>query len=299
MSNLSNPIFQDATKARQWLEALLWADGRVCGYCGTVNESTALASREGFYQCNSCRKQFTVMVGTVFERSHIPLNKWLLAAFLLCASKKGISAHQIHRMLGITYKSAWFMLHRLREAMTPSKGEPPLGGEGKTVEADETFIGHRAGVSASTGPSHKIAVLALVERKGRVRTFKIGKPTKKGIQKHLHETVDRKSTLYTDEAPHYLRDTGMKHDTVVHSKGEYVRGDVSTNTVEGVFSIFKRGMIGTYQHCGEQHLDRYLAEFDFRYNNRTALGVNDAVRAERALKGIQGKRLTYRRIGAA
>ena len=295
MSTLSNPIFQDATKARNWLEALLWPDGPVCGHCGTLNEATAIAGRDGLYQCNSCRKQFTVMVGTVFERSHIPLNKWLMAAFLLCASKKGISAHQMHRMLGITYKSAWFMMHRLREAMKPGSNEPPLGGLGQTVEADETFIGNRAGVPLNKRPHNKIAVLSLVERKGRVRSFKIGTVSGKKVDPILFRNVDRKSRLVTDDANVYVHSLFAEHQTVSHSKGEYVRGDVTTNTVEGVFSVFKRGMIGTYQHCGEQHLDRYLAEFDFRYSNRTKLGVSDEARTSIALKGIQGKRLTYRR----
>ncbi len=300
MSSLSNPIFQNVTKARQWLETLLWADGRVCGYCGVPNESTPINGRDGYYQCKACRKQFTVQVGTVFERSHIPLNKWLMAAFLLCASKKGISAHQMHRMLGITYKSAWFMMHRLREAMKPSKSEPPLGGEGKTVEVDETFFGTKAGHSFFHGSWHKIPVLALVERKGRVRSFKLGKVTGKQVHPVIHTNADRASRLITDEGAVYRGNMGFaSHEQVNHSKGEYVRDDVTTNTVEGVFSIFKRGMVGTYQHCGEQHLDRYLAEFDFRYSNRAKLGINDTMRAENALKGIVGKRLTYRRVNAA
>ena len=298
---LNNEIFQDATKARTWLESLLWADGRVCGYCGTVDASTPLKGKDGFYQCNSCRKQFTVMVGTVFERSHIPLNKWLMAAFLLCASKKGISAHQMHRMLGITYKSAWFMMHRLREALVPAK-PGPLGGEGKIVEADETYIGTRDGTNwqEKRGGRNKRAVLALVERDGKARSFHIhGNPTKEQIHAALHTTVDRKSYLMTDEASWYQKDLGMKHSAVNHGEKEYARGIVSTNTVEGFFSIFKRGFKGVYQHCGEQHLQRYLAEYDFRYNHRSALGVEDAERTAVALKGIQGKRLTYRRTNEA
>jgi hypothetical protein len=234
------------------------------------------------------------MVGTVFERSHIPLNKWLMAAFLLCASKKGISAHQMHRMLGITYKSAWFMMHRLREAMI-DKTPGPIGGEGKIVEADETYIGMRQGQVGGFGSAHKRAVLSLVERGGQARSFHIGKATKGGIYKILRENVDRDSRFITDEAPHYKAGYGVQHDAVNHSKGEYARGDVTTNTVEGFFSIFKRGFKGVYQHCGEQHLHRYLAEYDFRYNNRTALGVEDVERTSNALKGIQGKRLTHRR----
>ncbi len=312
-SLLENKIFHDATKARAWLEALLWVDGRSCGYCGTVDESTELPARPGFYQCNACRKQFTVMVGTVFERSHIPLNKWLCAAFLISASKKGISAHQMHRMLGITYKSAWFMMHRLREAMTPAKPDP-LGGEGKVVEADETYMGKRDGkrgkpdsfISGFGWVSHprietQRKVVALVERGGPVRSFVVNSVDKKTVRKILFTNADRKSVLMTDEAPVYSA-TGAHfadHQTVNHSKYEYGRGTVSTNTIEGVFSIFKRGMIGTYQHCGEQHLHRYLAEFDFRYNNRASLEIDDQDRAKNALKGIVGKRLTYRRIDEA
>jgi transposase-like protein len=308
-SALKNPIFADAAKARVWLENLLWADGRACGYCGAIDESTDLPSRPGYYQCNACRKQFTVMVGTVFERSHIPLNKWLMAAFLLSASKKGISAHQMHRMLGITYKSAWFMMHRLREAMTPAK-PGPMGGEGKVIEADETYMGKRDGkrgkpdsfVSGFGWVKHprietQRKIVALVERGGPVRSFVVNSVDKKTVRKILFTNADRKSTLMTDEASIYpsVGAHYADHQTVNHSKYEYARGPVSTNTIEGVFSIFKRGMVGTYQHCGEQHLHRYLAEFDFRYNNRASLEIDDQDRAKNALKGIVGKRLTYRR----
>jgi hypothetical protein len=274
-----------------------------------VDESTELPARPGYYQCNACRKQFTVMVGTVFERSHIPLNKWLMAAFLICASKKGVSAHQMHRMLGITYKSAWFMMHRLREAMVPAK-PGPLGGEGKVVEADETYMGKRDGkpskpdtlVSGFGWVKHpKIdkqrKIVALVERGGPVRSFVVNNVNKATIRKVLFTNADRKSTLMTDEANVYSAAGAnfADHQTVNHGQREYARGPVSTNTIEGVFSIFKRGMVGTYQHCGEQHLHRYLAEFDFRYSNRTALEIDDVERTKKALKGIQGKRLTYRR----
>ena len=310
-SALQNPIFADAAKARVWLEKLIWADGRACGYCGVLDDSTELPARPGFYQCNSCRKQFTVMVGTVFERSHIPLNKWLLAAFLLCASKKGISAHQMHRMLGITYKSAWFMMHRLREAMKPSGKPSPMGGEGKVIEADETYIGKRDGkpskpdtfVSGFGWMSHpKIdtqrKIVALVERGGPARSFVVDNVDKKTVSKILFTNADRKSTLMTDEASVYPAPGAhyADHQTVNHSEYEYARGTASTNTVEGFFSIFKRGMKGVYQHCSEAHLHRYLAEFDFRYSNRAALEIDDQDRAKKALKGITGKRLTYRRI---
>lgn len=291
----------------------LYFHGRTCGYCGAVDASTEIATRPGFYQCNACRKQFTVMVGTVFERSHIPLNKWLMAAFLLCASKKGVSAHQMHRMLGITYKSAWFMMHRLREAMMPSKPEP-MGGEGKVIEADETYLGKRDGkpskpdtfVSGFGWVSHpKIEtqrkIVSLVERGGAVRSFKVDRVTKKTLRKILFTNADRKSTLITDEHPGY-QTAGWNyadHFTVNHGEHEYVRGSAYTNTIEGYFSIFKRGMKGIYQHCSEQHLQRYLAEFDFRYSNRVAVGMDDEARAKKSLKGIVGKRLTYRRIDAA
>jgi transposase-like protein len=297
---LNNKIFQDPTKAREWLEGMLWADGRSCGYCGVVGESTPMKGRDGYYQCKACRKQFTVMVGTLFERSHIPLNKWLMAAFLLCASKKGISAHQMHRMLGITYKSAWFMMHRLREAMKPTTIEP-LGSLGGAVEADETYIGHKPGHKIDGGPSHKHVVVALVERGGRARSFYLPKVGGADLRDVLNHYVSPEAHLKTDESPLYRRagKAFASHETVNHSAGEYVRGTASTNTIEGVFSIFKRGMIGTYQHCGSQHLQRYLAEFDFRYSNRAALEVGDAQRTEKALKGIVGKRLTYRRINKA
>jgi hypothetical protein len=311
---LQNPIFADAAKARAWLENLLWADGRACGYCGTVDDSTELPSRPGLYQCNACRKQFTVMVGTVFERSHIALNKWLLAAFLLCASKKGISAHQMHRMLGITYKSAWFMMHRLREAMVPSGKRGPMGGEGKVIEADETYLGKRDGkrskpdtfVSGFGWMSHpKIEtqrkIVALVERGGPARSFVVDSVDKKTISKILFTNADRKSTLMTDEHSVYPAPGAhfADHQTVNHSEYEYARGTASTNAVEGFFSIFKRGMKGVYQHCGEAHLHRYLAEFDFRYSNRAAMEIDDQDRAKKALKGITGKRLTYRRTNEA
>jgi hypothetical protein len=254
------------------------------------------ATRIGLYKCYQCRKQFTVKVGTVFEDSHVPMNLWLQAMYLLCSSKKGISSNQLHRTLGVTLKTAWFMSHRIREAMRVV-GVDPMGGAGKVVEADETFIGriedepkHKAGWG------HKNAVLTLVERSGSARSFHVDGVRVADIAPVVQANIAHETALMTDEATHY-RQVGRKfasHDAVNHSKDEYVRGDVHTNTVEGYYSIFKRGMKGTYQHCKEKHLHRYLSEFDFRYSNRVRLGIDDVERTERAVKGIVGKRLTYR-----
>jgi transposase-like protein len=300
--------FTDPAAARKHLERLLWADGRPCPHCGVVDESTALkgkSTRPGVYWCNACQKPFSVTVGTVMERSHIPLNIWLYANHLLNSSKKGISSHQLARMLGVTYKSAWFLTHRIREAMAPAPGsEPPLGGDGFVVEADETYIGKKDGKRKAPGAggySHKRTVLSLVERGGKIKSFKLGGNTKAEIAAAINAHVDPASTLHTDKAQAY-RFVLASHESVDHGK-EYVRegktGEkVHTNTLEGFFSVFKRGMVGTYQHCGEQHLQRYLAEFDFRANHRIALGFDDATRADIALLGVTGKRLTYRRINA-
>jgi transposase-like protein len=294
-------VFQNETKAREWLEASRWPSGPVCPHCGTVGERIAKlegkAHRPGLYQCYECNSQFSVTVGTLYERSHIPLHKWLLATHLMTAGKKGISAHQLHRMLDITYKSAWFMAHRIREAMA-DRNPGPVGGSGKTVEADETYIGRKLGkVKKAGGGGHKMAVISLVERGGVSRSFPLEDMSMGSIHKAVTQNVKRDSHLRTDEYKAYafMAPNFASHETVKHSADEYVRGDVHTNTVEGYFSIFKRGMKGVYQHCSEQHLHRYLAEFDFRYSNRTALGVSDAERAGKALKGIVGKRLTYRR----
>ena len=319
MFDLANEIYTDPDKAREHLEAIHWPDGPNCPHCGNADASriTKLqgkSTRPGVYKCKECRKPFSVTVGTVFERSKIPLNKWVLATHLMAASKKGMSAHQLHRMLGVTYKTAWFMAHRIREAMRDDTTSGPLGGDGKAVEVDETYFGKKDGPppkltttgkpfakSGKSGPSHKRAVVALVERGGPVRMFYAQRVNAAGVRDIMVRNIDRKSDLYTDESRLYT-ETGREfadHQTVKHSAGEYVRGLVHTNTVENVFSVFKRGMRGVYQHCGEAHLFRYLAEFEFRYNRRSALGVNDTMRAEDALKGIAGKRLTYRRINEA
>jgi len=307
--------FTDENAARTHLERLQWPDGPICPHCGTVDEASRIkGGRRGLWFCNACRQQFSVTVGTVFERSHVPLNLWLYATHLLCSSKKGISSHQLGRMLGVTYKTAWFMSHRIREAMKPAGKPTPMGGEGKVIEADETYLGKRDGkkgepdtfVSGFGWVSHpKIdtqrKIVALVERGGIARSFMVANVDKATVRRVLFTNADRKSTLMTDEAGIYPA-TGAHyaaHHTVNHSEYEYGRGPVSTNTVEGYFSIFKRGMKGIYQHCSEAHLPRYLAEFDFRYSNRIALEVDDTLRAEIALKGIVGKRLTYRRIDEA
>jgi transposase-like protein len=303
-----NKVFQDPEAARQWLEGRLWPNGPVCGHCGVQDEARALASRPGTYQCNACRKQFTVTVGTVFERSHIPLNKWLLATFLFVSSKKGISAHQIHRLLDITYKSAWFMMHRLREAMAPGGTLGQLGGEGKFVEADATYIGGKEKnkhVSKrdpkKIGGVGKLQVHTLVERGGRARSQHVASVRGETLAPILFKNIDPKSALMTDTAGGYLHagKRFARHEMVDHGANEYVRGDAHSNTVEGYFSILKRGIIGTYHHVSEAHLQRYLNEFDFRHSHRAKLGVSDELRAERALQGIVGKRLTYRQTNKA
>jgi len=308
MSDLSNPIFYDETKAREWLEGRIWANGRFCPHCGAVNQSTLLqgkSHRPGLYQCNACREPFTVTVGTLYERSHIPLSKWLAATHLMMASKKGMSAMQVHRMLGISYKSAWFMCHRIRESLRETKLDTPLGGHNKVVEADETYIGgkeankhkskRRPGRQGGVG---KAPVLALVERDGAVRSQHVANVNAKTLRPILKQHIDKKSYVMTDESPVYPPITGEfgGHGTVNHSAEEYVRAVFwHTNTVENYFSILKRGIVGIYHHVSAEHLPRYLAEFDFRYNQRITLGVNDDQRMAKAAKGIVGKRLTYRR----
>jgi transposase-like protein len=314
-ADAQNPIFTDDNAAREELEAVRWPNGPVCPHCGNVEqdkiakvEGAKRTHRPGLYYCNECKGQFTVTVGTVFERSKIPLSKWWFATHLLNSSKKGISAHQMHRMLGVTYKTAWFMMHRIREAMR-TEGMAPMGGEGQIVEADETYFGKtetkriskrgdRPYKVGSRGPRDKRPILALVERGGRVRTFHVPVADQESVQKIVRENIARESRLHTDESRLYFGSDAhfASHETVKHTAKEYARGDVTTNSVEGYFSIFKRGMKGVYQHCKEKHLHRYLSEFDFRYNNRIALGVNDGERAALAMKGIEGKRLTYRSV---
>jgi transposase-like protein len=286
--------FHNEEAARKYLEAIRWPDGPVCPHCGSAVKPYKTA-RVGKYRCGDkdCRKDFTVRVGTVFEASHIPLHKWLLAAYLLCSSKKGISSHQLHRVLGLTYKTAWFMSHRLREAMRNGGPFDPLGGAGKVVEIDETFIGRNPYRKLSRGPSHKLAVLSLVERGGRARSFHVPGTRATDLVPIIEANVHHESEVMTDEGGQYwpLGWVFPLHHVVNHSRKEYVRGRISTNTVEGFYSIFKRGMTGVYQHCSAKHLHRYIAEFDFRYSERQ---VTDSERTNTALSGIIGKRLKYR-----
>lgn len=304
--NLTDPIYGDPELARQHLERLHWPDGPVCPTCGGLDRITKLAgksTRPGVYKCNDCEKPFTVTVGTIFEDSKIPLNKWLMAYALINASKKGISAHQLHRSLGITYKSAWFLAHRIRETM--DSGSDPLGGPGRIVEADETFIGGKAKNRKFRKPAAKKAVVTLIERDGRARSFHVANVNAATLRGVLVQNVDRASVLSTDDFPHYWpvgREYKL-HGTVNHSKGEYASTKEVTrywtkltakwhsNTAENFFSIFKRGVIGTYHHMSEAHLHRYCREFDFRYNTRA---MTDGERTVEALKGARGKRLMYR-----
>lgn len=306
--DLSSPIFHDEEAARRHFEALRWPQGPVCPFCGTVGNATEMkgkTTRPGLYKCREkeCRKPFTAMMGTLYERSHIPLHKWLLATHLMCASKKGISTHQLYRMLGFgSYRTAWFMSHRIREAMAETT-PAPLGGPGKVVEADETFIGGKETnkhankrLAKHDHLGGKQAVLTLVERDGHARSFHVPRVTAKTLRPIIVQTADRASHLMTDGARMYPR-VGKEfasHSSVDHAAGEYVRmGFHHSNTVENFFSILKRGVIGTFHHVSEAHLSRYLAEFDFRYNHRADLGITDAARADEAVRRVAGKRLTY------
>jgi len=298
-SILNAPHFQDEQAAYAFVEGKLWPNGPVCFHCKSgerVGKMAGKTTRVGLYKCYACRKPFTVKLGTIFEASHVEMKLWLQAIHLICSSKKGISSNQLHRTLGVTLKTAWFMSHRIREAMR-SGSFAPMGGAGSVVEADETFIGTKAGMKkARGGYHHKRAVLALVERGGSARTFHVDRAIAREVAPIVRQNIDRETTLMTDESPIYIKmgRSFEAHNVVIHSLNEYVRGDAHTNTVEGYFSIFKRGFKGIYQHCGEKHLHRYLAEYDFRYNNRVRLGVDDVERASRALAGAVGKRLTYR-----
>lgn len=293
---LSNPIFHDEKIAIKHLESILWPEGPVCPHCGGMEKAWSIKgekTRKGLWCCGHCRKQFTVTIGTLFERSHIPIHKWLQGFYLMCSSKKGISAHQIHRMLGITYKSAWFMCHRIREALKNDACDL-LGGSGKVVEVDETYWGNKGKqAKGARGYAHKEKIFSLVERNGDVRSFHVNDVTGDTLKPILKEQVKKETYIMTDDAKVYnnLDSHFDKHDVVCHSKGEYVRDKIIyTNTIENFFSILKRGLIGIYQHCSSHHLKRYVAEFDFRYSNRK---ISDFERTVNALRGITGKRLYY------
>lgn len=318
MSVLSDRHFHDEAAAYKFVEARIWPNGPVCPHCGgfeRISKMEGKSTRIGTCKCYQCRKPFTVKIGTIFEASHVKLNHWLQAIFLIASSKKGISSNQLHRTLGVTLKTAWFISHRIREAMRDGK-LGPLGGNGQIVEADETYYGPTKEKrtmttkgrpftkSGKTGPSNKRAILGLVERGGSVRTFHVVQATKVNVAALVTENVHHESVLYTDESKLYHGIDGhfAGHETTKHTGGEYVRyvGDavIHSNNIESYFSVFKRGMRGTYQHCAEKHLHRYLAEFDFRHNSRVALGVNDEARAGRILDGVVGKRLTYETTSA-
>jgi transposase-like protein len=305
---LSDPAYHDEDAARAYLEEVRWPDGPFCPFCGSLETVKALGGPSmgrGWYYCSACQDKFTVRVGSIFERSHIPIHKWLLAFRLMASSKKGVSPHQIHRTLGITYKSAWFLMHRIREAMTDDGA--PLGGEGKTIEVDETFQGYvEGGPTWILHPEHgwqkqraygdKRKVVTLVERGGKARSVKVETVTAREVRKVVLDNADIASHLRTDQA-HIYRAIGRQfasHESVDHSTEEWVRGDAHTQTVEGYFSIFKRGMTGSISIAAKRTFT-VTSEFDFRYSNRIKLGVDDTERTRRAIKGAAGKRLTYRR----
>ncbi len=297
---LNQPQFQDAEKAREYLEALRWPHGATCPHCGAVGGHYRLegkATRPGVHKCADCREQFTVTVGTLFEDSKVGLHKWLQAAYLMSASKKGVSSKQLERMLGVSYKTAWFMSHRIREAMD-GDGGGLLGGNGGAVEVDETYWGNVGKQrSGARGYAHKMKVVSLVERDGKKRSFHVANVTAATVRPILKAQISEKARLMTDEAGVYMKvgKEFAEHGIVTHSDGEYARGDITTNTVESSFAILKRGLYGTFHHVSEKHLQRYANEFDFRWNTRAKLGYSDMQRADAALKAIGGKRLTYRR----
>ena len=306
MSVLNAPNFHNEEAAYEFVEAHVWPDGRVCQHCGVVGQSGALkgkSTRIGVYKCYACRKPFTVKVGTIFESSHVKMHIWLQAIFLMTSSKKGISSNQLHRTLGVTLKTAWFMSHRIREAMRDG-AFLPFGQDGGIVEVDETFIGNDrnkkpVGEKKGRGYHHEHKVLALVDRdSGQARSMVVDDLKTGTVIPILRENIAREAAVMTDEAAQYryLDAEFSAHGVVRHSRGEYSLGDVHTNTIEGYFSIFKRGMKGVYQHCAKKHLHRYLAEFDFRYNARMALGVDDADRFSKVLSGISLRRLTYQTV---
>lgn len=295
--------FNDDDAAREHLESLRWPNGAVCPHCGGSDRQSKLdgkSHRPGLYFCGHCRQQYTVTVGTVFERSKVALHKWVYATHLICASKKGISAKQLERMLGVTYKTAWFMAHRIREAMN-IEPEGPLGNDGGPVEVNETFWGNKGKQKpGARSYHHQMKVVSLVERNGEKRSFHVPNVTPNTLRPILNSQIAKKAALMTDEAGVYkkLGKDFASHHVVTHSAKEYARGPVTTNTVESSFALLKRGLVGTFHSVSEQHLQRYATEFDFRWNTRQKLGFNDTMRAAEVLKNISGKRLTYRRIDA-
>lgn len=295
-SELDAPQFANEDAAFEYVERQLWPHGPVCPFCGSIDQATRLkgkTTRKGLWNCRACRKPFTVRMGTVFESSHVPMRVWLQAIYLVCSSKKGISTRQLQRTLGGSMKTAWFLGHRIREMMGESGGTAPFGAGGKIVEADETFITRspKTRRPADAPPRETRQVLSLVERGGPIRSQFLDHRT---VRQALFGQLDIDAQLRTDSSVVYRKIMpDGQHEFIDHSKGEYVRGDAHTNTLEGFFSVFKRGLIGIYQHIDEKHIDRYLAEFDFRYNNRAKLGIDDIERTDRAIKGSVGKRLTY------
>jgi transposase-like protein len=301
-SILNAAHFHDEDAAIAYVEARVWPNGKpVCPHCGGLERIGKLqgkCTRKGVWKCYDCRKPFTVKIGTIFEDSPIALHLWLQAIFLVAASKKGISANQLHRVLGVTLKTAWYMGHRIRLAMS-DRPAGLMGSDGGAVEVDETYIGRKPGTEVRPGgQGHKEAVLALVERKGGVRSFHVSRVTGETLRATLRGNVSPKAKLLTDQARWYwkLGKEFASHESVNHSIGEYARGNVHTNTIEGYFSVLKRGLVGVYQHWSPEHMHRYLAEFDFRYNQRAALDVNDTQRADKLLAGVVGKRLTYKTV---
>jgi len=300
----NEPRFQDDDAARAHLESLRWPNGPVCPQCGGADRQSRLngeSHRAGLLFCGHCRRQYTVTVGTVFERSKVALHKWVLATHLMCASKKGISSHQLHRILGVTYKTAWFMSHRIREAMN-IESEGPMGGDGEVVEVDETYWGSsKEKAKGARGYDHKMKVVSLVERNGEKRSFHVADVTAATVAPILREQISEKARLMTDEAAIY-KTVGRgfaEHGVVRHGAREYARGGVTTNTVESSFAILKRGFYGVFHHVSKAHLQRYATEFDFRWNTRAKLGFDDVARAAEVMRNIAGKRLMYRALPAA
>ncbi len=293
-SILDQKHFYNEKAAFAYVESIIWKDGKVCPHCGNAAKHYELKARVGLNKCAECKKEFTVRIGTIFQDSPIPLHKWLQAIFLLASSKKGISSHQLHRTLQITYKSAWFLSHRIREAMKPCGNIDMMGGGGKIIEADETYIGnvgrHRHG---ARGFAHKEKVFSLIERGDKVRSQHVQFVNTKTLVPILKAQVSAESVIMTDDAGQYrfLNKDFKDHKVIAHSQKRYVDGVVHTNTIEGFFSIFKRGMRGVYQHCKSNHLKRYLCEFDFRYNTKD---IDDSERAADIIANVIGKRLTYR-----